>query len=184
METNILESTIDKLSIQSKEIQKAELDTFLENDKIVTWIIGLSTGGFILALSRLSKENIQDTFCILIITIVVYILILICGLIEKIGTKSVRRLSGLINVQYDIMGIGLKINPQPVINDLEKDTIFKIHYNFMDGKYCIGDNNSSLKTLEQQYKNSHIIAGIAFLAIMFLFLLQYGLLIAFVIKSI
>ena len=29
--------------------------------------------------------------------------------------------------------------------------------NFLDGKYCIADKNSSLKSLEKEYKNSHII---------------------------
>ncbi len=183
LESNKVSDLLNQMTNLARDFYKLEVDIFLENDKIVNWIIGLSTGGFVLCISRISKENIPEILYPLICSIIIYILILASTLIEKLYAKGVRKYSGLIDQQFAMVKFHLLINPKPIEQDFDKLQITSLTAKYLKGEYFTGKFKNDFETTKQAYEISHKAAGIAFLFIIGLFLLQYLMLVILIFKS-
>jgi len=183
MEGNKFPELLDQITIQARDLYKLEVNIFLDKDNIVNWIMGLSTGAFVICLTRITKENISILLCPLIISCSIYILLLVSELFQKLYTAGVKRFSGIIDQFFSMSKYWYLNYPDQIQNDLEKCKVFEATSKYVKGEFFKGEMKKDFDSYKDSYEKSHMAAGIAFLFTLFLFILQYLFLVIIIFKS-
>ncbi len=170
----------------SQSLYDAELDIYLENEKIANWLFGLSTGGLVFASSRIDSENTSKIKCILIFVFISFILLLITIFFLKMFTRAIKQYVHRIKFYFDSIKLRLLNYSNQIEVDLKAntETIFTVYNKFLEGKYESGNSGDLFKNGIKDYDGAVRFAAILNWACILVFVIQYILIFILVLRSI
>lgn len=179
-----IEELKNQIIDEAKEYYTLDIDVYMDNDKIINWLLGLSSGGFLVSLSLLTKEN-KNLICpIFYYACIAYSLVIIAGIIEKIAAKGIKIYGGIAKSCLTLSRISMHGDLLLSLKEFTSSPINIIYDKLLTGQYFSDVLRRDFFVANLKFKKSHKVAGISFLLIIIFLMVQFIFIFLFYMKSI
>lgn len=164
---------IDELLETTETLIKSDLEYGSDLNSLTNWIVGLTSGSFLLVTRQITASGNSSILKTLLIN---YVIILVSAVAGRFALRTYRYNKMQVLTYLAIQRLHVKMDRSQILEDLQNTSIFDVFHNLILGHYLQEEERKIVEAQSSVYRGFLIFSGTCGFLCLVLFLRQLYLL--------